>query len=298
MTSINSSNTGQPNINQTNQSEAHLNRDEFANPVYVDPNAKLPRIQALRGPSENLCGYFVSVDQMALAGWINFESSQLITYPFEATGKQEQGILLASPRMLVCPKSPVLAFDRKLTQESQNGPVILGRYTTNMKAEANYGNLQYFQVYLLDANNQPLHQVPLMYRATGANQATFAIHWQEFCHELETCHAIVNQIPARPKNSAFRCLGVFAFNTSRELAGDKQKSFACKVVQHEIPNLQNWRNYFVGFSPIKDAVWEGLEPLSPMLIPDSTQLPLTGGEESSINPSLPAGNPNPSNSHF
>ncbi|MCT7970312.1 DUF5895 domain-containing protein [Laspinema sp. D1] len=294
---MNSSNLPDPNANRTNYPEAQSIRDEFANPIYVDPNAKLPRIQALRGPSENLCGYFVSVDQMALAGWLDFKSDQLITYPFESSGKQEEGILIASPRMLVCPKSPVLAFDRKLTQESQNGPVILGRYTTNMKTEVNYGNLQYFQVYLLDVNNQPLHQVPLMYRATGANQATFAIHWQEFCHELETCHAIVNQIPARPKNSAFRCLGVFSFTVRRDLAGDKQKSFACKVIQHEIPTLQNWRNYFVGFSPIKEAVWEGLEPSSPLLIPDATQPALTGVEESSINLSSSEDNPNPSNFH-
>lgn len=298
MSFINSSNNAHSNSHPVNPSEHQLTRDEFADPIYVDPTAKLPRIQALRGPSENLCGYFVSVDQMALAGWLNFKSDQLITYPFESSGKQEEGILIASPRMLVCPKSTILGFDRKLTQESKNGPVIVGPYDSTMKNDPNYGNLQYFQVYLLDANNQPLHQIPLMYRAAGANQATFAIHWQEFCHELESCHAIVNQIPARPKNSAFRCLGVFAFTTRRELAGDKQKSFGCKVVQHEIPTLQNWRNYFVGFSPIKEVVWEGLEPSSSLVIPNVNQQALTGVEDSASSPSLPEANPNPSNSDF
>ena len=44
-------------------------RDEFCDPQYLDPDAKLPRIQALRGNTPKLCGYFVAVDQMAIAGW-------------------------------------------------------------------------------------------------------------------------------------------------------------------------------------------------------------------------------------
>ncbi|MEG3920728.1 DUF5895 domain-containing protein [Microcoleus sp. T3_A4] len=44
--------------------ELPLERDEFASPDFVDPEARLPRIQAVRGES-NLehCGYFVTVDQ-------------------------------------------------------------------------------------------------------------------------------------------------------------------------------------------------------------------------------------------
>ena len=43
--------------------EATIERDEFASPDFVDPDARLPRIQALRGES-NLehCGYFITVE--------------------------------------------------------------------------------------------------------------------------------------------------------------------------------------------------------------------------------------------
>jgi hypothetical protein len=46
--------------------EPTIERDEFASPDFVDPEARLPRIQAVRGES-NLehCGYFITVDNMA-----------------------------------------------------------------------------------------------------------------------------------------------------------------------------------------------------------------------------------------
>lgn len=246
-------------------------RDEFADPQYLDPDAKLPRIQALRGTTPKMCGYFVAVDQMAAAGWQNFDEKQLITYTFESTGTEEQGILIANPRMVVCPKTPVLGFDRKQSNESKS-TVILGKYTQEMKSDENIGNIQYFQVFLLDRNNQPLHQIPLSYKATGANQASFSVHWQDFCRELNNCHSIVNGIPAKPKNTQFNCLGVFSFKTAREQVGDKQKSFACRVVDHERPTTETWRNYFIGLDQsVKKYVWESLEPTKPLIVPGSPE---------------------------
>lgn len=43
-------------------------KDEFATTEYLDPDARLPRIQALRGATTKMCGYFVAVNQMAAAG--------------------------------------------------------------------------------------------------------------------------------------------------------------------------------------------------------------------------------------
>jgi hypothetical protein len=51
---------------------------------------------------------------MAKSGWVDFEpfADQLVTYTFESSGQKEQGLLLQSPRMLVCPRTPLMAFDR------------------------------------------------------------------------------------------------------------------------------------------------------------------------------------------
>ncbi len=254
-------------------SENILEKDEFADPSFIDPDAKLPRIQALRGTNPNFCGYFISSEQMAKAGWLNMQDyeDKLITYTFESSGEEEKGLLLPSPRMLVCPRTYVLAYDRKASQESEE-LVIVGVYRKEYKQDENIGNLQFFEVFLLDEKNQPLHQVPFAYCAKGANQATFSIEWQKFIDEITSCHAITNGIAARGKDKRFKSLCVFCFQTKRELAGDKQKSFACKVISHEVPSLQNWRNYFIGFNPlIKQMAWEGLQPTLPLIVPGVKQ---------------------------
>lgn len=261
---------------QADQNEPAISveeRDEFCSTEFIDPDAKLPRIQALRGTSVDTCGYFVGIEQMASAGWLDFKEEQIITYTFESSGEQEQGILIKNPRMLVCPKTPVLGFDRRESQES-NSTIILGRYAREMREDENIGNLQYYQVFLLSGNNQPLHQIPFSYKAKGANQASFAVHWQEFCRQLNICHAIVNGIPAKQKNSLFYSLGVFCFKTSREQAGEKQKSFACKVSEHEVPSLENWKEYFLGFKQTtKQYIWDSFEPNKPLMIPGEPEVP-------------------------
>lgn len=250
-----------------------VERDEFASPEYLDPYARLPRIQALRGTTPKLCGYFVPADQMAKAGWLDFDESKLVTYTFESSGEEEQGLLVPNPRMLVCPRTPCLAYDKEASKAA-NQPLILGIYTSEHKNDDNIGNTQYFEVILLDSNNRPLHQVPLSYRASGANQATFSSEWQQFIDEITACHAITNNIAARGKNARFKSLCVFAFTTARELVGTKQKSFACRVVSHEKPTLENWRSYFVGFNPsMKHLIWENLQPSLPLMIPGTPESP-------------------------
>ncbi|NEQ64320.1 MAG: hypothetical protein F6K21_02250 [Symploca sp. SIO2D2] len=266
----------------SNPGETVIERDEFAHPSFIDPNARLPRIQALRGTTPKLCGYFVPTNQMAKAGWRDFDESKLTTYIFEASGEEEQGLLIPKPRMLVCPRTPCLAYDKEVSRQA-NQLVILGVYTSEHKADDNIGNTQYFEVILLDKNNQPLHQVPLSYRASGANQATFSIEWNQFIDEITACHAITNGIAARGKDTRFKSLCVFAFTTKREQVGKKQKSFACRVVSHEKPTLENWKQYFVGFDKrMKYLVWENLQPTLPQMIPGAPAPPTLLGSTQPI----------------
>jgi hypothetical protein len=113
--------TTAPDVNEVNAENTRVNDfsdtfqppDEFASPEFVDPNGKMPRIQALRG-EHNLdhCGYFIPFKDIALAGWQNLDESQVITYTFQS-GDEEQGLLFKEPRMIVCPKTSLLAWDRK-----------------------------------------------------------------------------------------------------------------------------------------------------------------------------------------
>jgi hypothetical protein len=220
--------------------------DRFASPEYTDPHARLPRIQALRGEKGEVdCGYFITEAEMEKAGWYDVKTKDLVTYEYNSGGR-EKGILLKSPRMLVVQRSPIFAFDRQASLQEKR-MIITGAYSRQLHNEREkYGLGQYYEVLLLDRNNEPLHEIGLAYLAKGANQASFSSHWQQLVNEVTRCHAVANQIPARPKNAMFTSLCVFQFSVKRELAGSSLKSFACKVDSHIAPTQANWESFFLG----------------------------------------------------
>lgn len=233
-----------------------IERDEFTNENFLDRNAPLPTVIVLNDQHE--CGYFIPVRTMARCGWINFEESQLVSHTFRS-GETEQGVLIKNPRMLVCPKTDLYQYDVKAS-ELQQTKVIVGLYNQSLKSDPNIKTERLYLVFFLDENNNPLHTSPLKYAARGVNGATFEIERRVFKAELEACHAITNQVPAKPKNDLFHSLSVFCFTTKAELVGDRQKSWCCRVVDHEKPTTENWKNYFVGYSHLKEYAWTALEP--------------------------------------
>lgn len=264
-------------------------QDEFASDEYIDPNARLPRIQALRGEDPKQCGYFIEINQAAKAGWLDFNEKDFIEYVF-FSGEKEQGLLFKKMRMLVCPRTPVLALNKPESKKQQTN-VFTGYYKKAVHgADEKFTNFQAFEVMLLDKENKPLHQVPLSLKLKGAAQGSFSEKWQDFVQKLTSCHAIVNQIPASEKAMTFKSLCVFAFEVKREMAGEEIKSPACKVVSYEIPTLENWKEYFVGYDiKTKEFVWQGLQPKRPLIRPEAilAALPPSDSELAIAKESLP-----------
>jgi hypothetical protein len=256
-------------------------QDRFASADYIDPAAKLPKIQALRGEKGDIdCGYFISEAEMEKAGWHSVKVKDLTMYQFNSGG-QERGLLLKTPRMLVVQRSPIFAFDRQASMQ-QKQMIVSGAYSRQAhKEREKYGLGQYYEVLLLDENNEPLHELPLGYLAKGANQASFSSHWQQLVSEVTRSHAQANQIPARPKNSMFTCLCVFQFSVKRELAGTSMKSFACKVGAHISPTAANWEGFFLGRdNATADRFLQLMAPTAPtmMALPQSQEAETISGE--------------------
>jgi hypothetical protein len=234
-----------------------IERDQFVSDEFIDKNATLPTVIVLNDQLH--CGYFIPVSTMAKCGWIDFDESQLITHTFRS-GEMEQGVLINNPRMLVCPKTELYQYDVEAS-EQQRKRAIVGLYDAALKDDKNIKTERLYLVFFLDENNNPLHSLPLKYAARGVNGATFEVERRAFKAQLETCHALTNQVPAKPKNDLFHALGVFCFTTQAELGGEKQnKSWCCRVVSHEVPTTETWKNYFVGYSQLKDYTWSALEP--------------------------------------
>lgn len=234
-----------------------IERDQFTSDEFIDKNAALPTVIVLNDQLHY--GYFIPVSTMAKCGWVDFDESQLISHTFRS-GESEQGVLIPSPRMLVCPKTDLYQYDVQASSE-QRKRAIVGLYDAALKDDKNIKTERLYLVFLLDANNNPLHTSPLKYAARGVNGATFEVERRAFKSALETCHALINQVPAKPKNDRFHALGVFCFTTVAELVGEKQnKSWCCRVVNHERPTTENWKDYFIGYTDFKDYAWGALEP--------------------------------------
>ncbi|WP_310483648.1 DUF5895 domain-containing protein [Chamaesiphon sp. VAR_48_metabat_403] len=258
-------------------------KDRFAAPEYVNPNARLPRIQALRGENGPIdCGYFITETEMAKAGWQNVDESELIIYEYNSGGK-ERGLLIQSPRMLVVPRSPLFAFDRQVSRQEER-LVVAGQYSKQLYSDrAQYGTAQCYEILLLDEQNQPLHEIGFAYVAKGANQASFSFHWQQLVNEVTKCHAIANSIPARAKDARFNSLCVFQFTVKRELAGNNAKSPACKVYSHVAPTQANWEQFFLGRQDaIADRFLNLLAPTTELTLPRSNTLNLLDKPEDEI----------------
>lgn len=234
-----------------------IERDQFVSDEFIDKNANLPTVIVLNDQLH--CGYFIPVSTMAKCGWIDFDETQLISHTFRSL-ETEQGILIPNPRMLVCPKTELYQFDVEVS-EQQKKRAIVGLYNAAFKDDKNIKTERLYLVFFLDENNNPLHSLPLKYAARGVNGATFEVERRVFKAQLETCHALINQVPAKPKNDLFHALGVFCFTTQAELIGEKQnKSWCCRVVSHQAPTTENWKDYFVGYTHLKDYTWSALEP--------------------------------------
>ncbi len=270
-------------------------RDRFASAEYCNPNAKLPFIQSLRGETPTECGFFVSLDQMAKASWLNVPET-LDTYTF-SSGAIESGLLLRQPRMLVVPKSGLLAARSVKGENGSSEMELLGKYG-DFKGQAGVSNVQLFEVMLLDGDNCPLHEIPCQYIAKGATQATFATHYQLFLSEITMCHAQANGISPRPKTLEFNALCVYEFEVVRELAGNGQKAPACKVGSHTKPTMDNWESFFLGRHddlanrvlqllniPVSDAVLAAAKPVAqiePAIEPVIQTLTVNDSEDDNI----------------
>jgi Family of unknown function (DUF5895) len=229
-----------------------------------------PYAQALRGENPAQCGYFVPLSQAEKAGWKNLEGTEMTEYTYNS-GQTEVGILLQKPRMILTPICQLGAFDRQASQTEET-LVVLGEWDrAKHSKDPNAGNFQIFLVMFMDANKQPLHDIPLRLFAKGSHQATLSIEWQKFCTSVARCQAEANKTLFRPKNEVFNALCIFQPIIIRKSVGDKVKSSACYIDGYIHPTVLNWQDFFMGTDErLADAIIDILNPRSRSLLSPPT----------------------------
>ncbi len=211
---------------------------------------KFPIAIMLNQKPEPLHGMFIKEDALKMAGWHGPSPSHTNTF---GAGNKELGLLLQAPRMLIINQSSRFVEAKKNngkfpihphTKEELKPGTIVGNYETpegkdlheKMKVEGFSTLRTFYLFYLLDENNQRLHDIPFMLSIKGAAAVSFGQAYEQFKIQLASAYAKVTKTGFSPKNQAFCAMGVFAPTLVVTKEGQDAKSDVTTVGSFEEPS--------------------------------------------------------------
>lgn len=283
--------------------------NEFLSSEFDGEITSLPFAQILNDKRKSDNGFFITVENLAAADWLLASDQQFHTATW-GNGEESAGLLIPNPRLIILAQSPLLMFERSTG-------LNLGAYEGDFYRRAK-GDLVLktkYLVYFVDHMNQPRHSVPMQLTMKGAAGASFGEQLRRFRLELEKAFATAHNQPVKRKSAKFHAMGVFCIQTEPQQRGEEQKAWVCTTVSHEQPSENNWLNYFVGFTSLKQRLWQDMDtyadfgkiqqpsvepaPVLPQLLPSIEErelldegLETTQTVTASAWPSVPADNPN------
>lgn len=227
--------------------------NEFLDPQFDGEITSLPFAQILNDKRKSDCGFFITVENLAAADWQLPDNGQFHTATW-GNGEESEGLLIQHPRLIILAQSPLLMFERST---GLNLGVYEGEFYRRAKADVVLKTK--YLVYFVDDFNQPRHSVPMQLTMKGAAGASFGEHLRRFKLELEKAFAVAHNQPVKRKSAKFHAMGVFSIQTEPQQRGDDQKAWVCTTVSHEQPTQNNWLNYFVGFTSLKQRLWQDMD---------------------------------------
>lgn len=230
--------------------------NEFLSSEFDEEITLFPYAQVINEKRKSDCGFFITVDNMSAADWILATDQQYHTATW-GNGEETQGLLIQNPRLIILLQSPLLMFERSTG-------LNLGAYESNYyrRNKSTVVLKTKYLVYFVDEQNQPRHTIPMQLTMKGAAGASFGEHLIQFRLELEKAFALAHKKAVQRKNSRFHVMGVFCIQTEPQLRGDEQKAWVCATSGHEQPTQENWLNYFVGFTDLKERLFTEMEMYS------------------------------------
>ncbi|NJN07522.1 MAG: hypothetical protein HC815_05845 [Richelia sp. RM1_1_1] len=247
---------------------------KFADSVYNKPLSKAPIAQILNGQEPEKIGLFIKENILDAIDWKGEIPTH--THVF-SSGVEERGVLLQSPRINVIQVSQRFI---ELRDDDEEGGIKAGTLL-NMVFESNEGYefymankekyvlRRFYFVFVLDENNQNLHQVPIAISLKGVASTKLGMALEEFQSSLETAFANYNCTNRSSKKEEFHRLGVFhpTFAPSHEPKTEpnaKKRSWVAIVESFTTPNPDgsDFLNFFCEW---KEAEYNELVATNPDL---------------------------------
>lgn len=228
---------------------------KFAEPSYNKPISRAPIAQILNGQQPDKIGLFIKESVLEIIDWKGEPPTH--THVF-SSGDEERGVLLQSPKLNIIQVSPRFIELR----EDEEGGAKAGTLL-NMVFESNEGYefyeankdkyvlRRFYFMFILDENNQNLHEIPIAVSLKGVASTKFGLAYDEFKSSLETAFANYAGINRSNKNDEFHRLAVFhpSFVPSHEPKTEqnaKKRSWVAIVESFEVPKPDgsDFENFF------------------------------------------------------
>ena len=212
--------------------------DEFDSSTFEGSDESLPYMQMLNHQDVNRAGFFITLEN---AEAIKFQPNvdwQLHTTPFHHS-ETATGYRSLTASLLVLRQSELMMFDRDsgdfidVFQKSH-----YNRHTMVLKT--------CYLIYLVDANQQLLHEQPLLFTTKGAFCGDFGDVYQKFRREMSRAFGQARNTH-KPRGDRFMALAVMTLRVQTALKGKEKKSWVCAIAEVNHPTAADWLTHFIDY---------------------------------------------------
>ncbi|MDX2098880.1 MAG: DUF5895 domain-containing protein [Leptolyngbyaceae cyanobacterium bins.59] len=248
-------------------------RDEFDSEQFESGRESLPYLQMLNHQDPNQSGFFITSENMEAVEFNPDEEWTFHTTTFQ-NGETVVGFRSLIARLLILRKSKLLMFDRDSGEFL--GPFQKSRYDRNtivLKTR--------YLVFLISKGKQLLHNSPLLLTAKGSFNGSFGEVVRKFQGEMSKAYGAATGAK-KPRGDRFLALSILAVRVKPQLKGEHKRSWACSVDSYGSPSVNNWKSYFVGYTPdLKEKIlsafdqWEGFGSIEQEIEAQQQSLPKT-----------------------
>lgn len=187
---------------------------KFSEPTYNKPISRAPICQIINNENPAKVGLFIKEGMLSLIDWKGEPPTHV--HLFGGT-TEERGVLLQSPRLNIIQVSKRFIELREDDDEKR----VKGGTLLNMVFESNEGYefymankdkyvlRRFYFVFILDENNENLHEIPIAISLKGIASTKVGMALEEFRSNLEAAFTNYSGTNKGSKTEEFHRLGVF-----------------------------------------------------------------------------------------
>jgi hypothetical protein len=224
----------------TTSTTAIKQQDKFSSSEYSDGKQTVPYIQMLNSSRQaGAYGFFIPTKCAEQVGFVPCKPWDSHTQTFR-TGNVVEGYKSIYANILILHSSRLMMYNRGGKKK------FIGFYDKDVYSKDTMLLKRRFMIYLVDENNQLMHNSPLQFTTSGSFSGSFGEALQDFQNRMDDVYSSIHSTDQR-RGDRFMSMAVFKVKVEPFLKGDVDKSWVCNASEYTIPTPTTWQKLFVGY---------------------------------------------------